>query len=115
MNSLFIRLLLDEDVDVLVALLVRARQFEVTTVRDEGRRSLSDEEQLRYATDHGLTLVTHNRVDFVALHLARLEKGKGHAGIIIAGRRSPYELASRLLSILDRVTADEMKNNLIYI
>jgi len=38
-----------------------------------------------------------------------------HAGIIIAVRRPAAELVQRLLKVLDRLTADEMKNLLIYI
>jgi len=114
-NDLFIRLFLDEDVDVLIALLVRARQFEVLTVRDAGRLGRSDEDQLRFAASEGLTLVTHNRVDFEALVRRFSEMEQEHAGVIIAGRRSPYEVARRLLAVLDRVTSDEMRNNVIYI
>jgi hypothetical protein len=36
MNRLFIEVYLDEDVNVLVADLIRARGFSLTTVRDEG-------------------------------------------------------------------------------
>jgi hypothetical protein len=35
--------------------------------------------------------------------------------IIIAVRRSPYEIVRRLLAILNHVPADEMKNQLRYI
>jgi hypothetical protein len=41
--------------------------------------------------------------------------GRSHNGIIVAVRRSPYEIARRLLTLMDRVTAEEMDNQLIYI
>jgi hypothetical protein len=41
--------------------------------------------------------------------------GQEHCGIIIAVRRSPYEIVRRLLAILNHVAADEVKNQLRYI
>jgi hypothetical protein len=46
---LFIELYLDEDVDVLIADLLRARGFSVLTTRDAGRLHATDEEQLAFA------------------------------------------------------------------
>ena len=46
MTRAFIELYLDEDVDVLVAELVRARGFSVTTTRDAGQLGNTDAEQL---------------------------------------------------------------------
>lgn len=39
MNRLFVELYFDEDVDILVADLIRARGFAVKTTREEGRLS----------------------------------------------------------------------------
>lgn len=115
MNRLFIELYLDEDVDVLLATLVRARGFSVTTTVEAGRIHASDEEQLSFARTRGLAIVTHNRVGFEQLADARFAAGEDHPGIVIAARRSPYEIARRLLVILNAVTADEMVNQLRYI
>ena len=60
MSRLFIELYLDEDVDVLVADLVRARGFEVVTTQQAGQIGASDEEQLSYAVTQQKTLLTHN-------------------------------------------------------
>jgi hypothetical protein len=114
-SSLFIELYLDEDVSVVIADLVRARGFTVLTTRDAGRLSSSDREPLDYAIEQQKTLLTHNRYDFERLAQEYFAAGKSHCGIIIAVRRSPYETARRLLTILNRVTADEMKNQLRYI
>ena len=48
MKNLFIELYLDEDVDVLVADLVRARGFVVVTTRDAGNLGASDLDQLYF-------------------------------------------------------------------
>ena len=54
-------------------------------------------------------------VDFEKLHNEYLKAGKEHYGIIIAGRRDEYSMLKRILRILNRITADEMKNQLRYI
>lgn len=38
-----------------------------------------------------------------------------HYGVIFAVRRSPQEIAQRLLAILNQVTLDEMHNQVRYI
>jgi predicted nuclease of predicted toxin-antitoxin system len=115
MNSLFIRLYLDEDVNVLVADLLKARGFDAVTTRDVGNLHASDAEQLAYTASQARTLVTHNRTDFEELVQAYFAAGQRHYGVIFAVRRSPQELAQRLLTILNQVTADEMQNQVRYI
>jgi hypothetical protein len=115
MNRLFIELFLDEDVDVLIADLVRARGFKATTTQEAGRKGTDDDEQLAYAVSQHSTLLTHNRVHFEALAQDYFAAGKTHYGIIIAVRRPVYEIAQRLLVILNHVTADEMENQIRYI
>lgn len=115
MSRLFIELYLDEDVDVLVADLVRARGFEATATQEAGQIGKSDTEQLAYAVSQQKTILTHNSADFEVLAQQYLDKGQTHYGIIIAVRRRPYELAQRLLTILNYVAADEIVNQVRYI
>ena len=70
---------------------------------------------MAYAVRQQKTLLTHNRADFEALAQRYFAAGQTHYGIIIAVRRPPYEIARRLLTILNHVTADEMENQLRYI
>ena len=44
-----------------------------------------------------------------------LESGRDHAGIIVATRRAPHELAGRIVMLLSTLTADEIRNQLLYI
>jgi hypothetical protein len=67
MNRLCIELYLDEDVDVLIAQLMRARGFVVVTTQEAGQLRNNDAEQLAYAVSQHKTLLTHNRVGFEAL------------------------------------------------
>lgn len=115
MNALFIELYLDEDVDVLVAELVRAYGFDVLTARDAGQLGREDEDQLAYAVSVGRAVLTHNRSDFAALAEAYYKTGREHYGMMLAFRRTPYEIAHRLMMILNHITADEMKDQVLYL
>lgn len=115
MSRLFIRLYLDEDVDVLIAALLRARGFDTVTTAEAGNLGRSDDEQLAFASGQGMALLTHNRVDFENLARDRLAVGKPHGGILIAVRRRPHDIAQRLLVILNNVTADEMDDQVRYL
>lgn len=115
MSGLFAQLYFDEDVSALVARLVRLRGFAVTTTQEAGHAGGSDEQQLVYAAQHQMVIVTHNRVHFEALATRFMAEGRSHSGIVVAVRRPPHELAQRLLTLLDSFTADEMDKLLVYI
>ena len=115
MKTLFIELYLDEDVDVLVADLVRARGFVAVTTRDAGYLGANDLGQLSFAASQQKTLLTHNRGHFERLATDFQAAGQRHNGIIIAVRHPPYELLRRLLRILNNVPAEEMRDQLRYI
>jgi hypothetical protein len=106
---------LDEDVDVLLVTLLRARGYDAEHAKDCGLLGESDESQLRYAIETNRALLTHNRQDFEALAEALFERGESHAGIIIAGRRPVHELARRALLLLSGVGADGLINQIRYI
>lgn len=108
-------LYLDEDVSVVAGAVLRARGFEVVTTRDAGHLRKSDVEQMAFAAEWGRVLVTHNRVDFERLHREWLETGRPHAGIIVARRRQPGEIAARIGRLLIRLTADELRNQILYV
>ena len=115
MSRLFVSLYLDEDVDALLARLLTARGYAVLTTHDAGRRGSTDGEQLDFAASGGMAIVTHNRVDFDRLAREYVEAGRSHAGMFIAARRQPYELARRLLVLLNQITADEMRDQVLYL
>jgi predicted nuclease of predicted toxin-antitoxin system len=115
LKHLFIRLYLDEDVNVLLADMLRARGFDVTTTREAGQIGKSDGEQLAFATSREQAILTHNRVDFEALSRLYFKEGWPHSGILIAVRRRPVELLHRVLALLNRVAADEIENQIRYI
>lgn len=113
--SLFAQVDLDEDVDVLVAELLRARGFSAMTTQEAGCTGQTDREQLAYAVEYEYALLTHNRTDFEALHQVYAEEEQTHYGLILANRHPPYPLTKRLLRLLNRLTANELKNQILYI
>lgn len=115
MTRLFIELYLDEDVNVLVADLLRGRGFVAMTTRDAGQLQNSDAQQLAFAVESKMALLTHNRRDFEELASSYAATGKTHYGIILSTRHPPYELVRRLMRILNQVTATEMENQVRYI
>lgn len=115
MTKLFIELYLDEDVDVLLSDLLRARGFRVMTTQEANQIGKTDAEQLSFASSQGKTLLTHNRVDFEALARKHYEARKAHSGIIIATRRPPKELCRRVLTLLNTITADEIEDQIRYV
>ena len=115
MKQFFIDLYLDEDVDVLVSDLVRARGFGAMTTLEAGQLGSTDTQQMAFAATRRKTLLTHNRTHFEALAQQYFELKQTHSGIIIAVRRKPHELCRRLLLLLNSFTADEMENQIKYI
>lgn len=106
---------LDEDVSVVVAAILKARGFDVLTARDAGHLGRSDFQQLAFGAEGGRVLLTHNRSDFERLHREWLEAGKPHAGIVVARRRAPGDLAARVGRLLTRLTAEDLNNRLLYV
>lgn len=115
MSQLFIELYLDEDVDVLVAELLTKRGYSAITARDTGTLGQEDSQQLEYAVRQQRALLTHNRHDFEKLAWAYFERAQGHYGIILAVRRTPYEIVNRLIRLLNEFTADEFRNQVRYL
>ncbi len=113
--KLFADVYLDEDVSVLIATLLQARGFDAVTARDEGMLGQDDPGQLDHAVSLGRSVVTHNRVHFEHIHSEYLAAGEQHFGIIIATRRSPYEITRRLAVLINTLTANEIENQLFYI
>ena len=104
----------DEDMSALVATLLRSRGLDVTTVPEQSTLGKTDSEQLEFATSLGRCLLTHNRLDFERLHLQYMEQNKQHSGIVIVPQKNAYEVARRIGILVSSLTANEIKNQLLY-
>ncbi len=110
----FAALYTDEDMSALVATLLRSRGLDVTTVPEQATLGKTDNEQLEFATSVGRCILTHNRVDFERLHLQYLEADKQHFGIIIVPQKNAYEIAQRVGILVSALTAEDIRNQLLY-
>ena len=116
LQLLYIRLYFDEDVSAEVVENLRQRGFDVLCARDSALLSRDDDAQLAFAISQKRALVTHNRHDFETRHRRYVETGQHHFGIIIARRRpKPAHVVRRLLALLDRMTVEEMRDQLQYV
>ena len=115
MDKLFIEIYLDEDVNVLMANLIRSRGFTVKTTQETGNLGKTDYEQFEFAKSEKFVLLTHNHIDFERIAQEHFASDQIHYGLIIAARHSPQEIAQKLLKTLNTFTADEMINQIIYI
>ena len=113
------RLYLDEDsMDYDLVQALRSKGIYVRTVRVERKLGLSDEEHLLYAAEQGRVIYRFNRRDYMALHTTFLQKGISHAGIILAPERSRYSVGEqlrRIMLIIEAKSAEEMKNQALFL
>ena len=112
---LFIRLYLDEDVHRGVAAALRVRRFDAIGAHEVGRWGLCDAEQLAYAAADQRALFTFNASDFLRLHREWLGTGWPHWGIIVSEQAPIGEVTRRLLNLLNRVTADEIRDQVYWL
>jgi len=63
-----------------VAIQLRRRGIEVIRCEEIGMAEAADPDHLRYAAQHGLSLITKDE-DFLILHHQWLKSGQNHAGI----------------------------------
>jgi hypothetical protein len=111
-SPVFIRLYLDEDVHKRVAYALKLRHFDVISAHELGRWGLSDEEQLSYATNEGRALFTYNTSDYLPIHQEWIRCGKEHYGLIVSNQLPIGETIRRMLNLLNRLTADEIRNQI---
>jgi len=113
--GLLAKLYLDEDIHKRVAYALRLRGFDVVSTSEVGNTGLSDSEQLAYAVAEKRALVTFNVVDYVKLNKEYLLLGKDHYGIVVSSQLPIGETIRRLLGLLNKLSADRLKNTLLWL
>ena len=118
-RRLFIALYTDEDITGELALALRERGFDSQSAAEAGMLNADDESQLIYATSRGMVLLTSNAPHFAVIAKRFAEDGRSHAGIILSseqfGRRHFGEMLRLVLSLLNALTADDMRNSVVYL
>lgn len=114
-DKVFITLYTDTDVHGTLAAQIRQHGFDAVSAYEELNDRLNDEQHLEYAAAHSRAVLTHNTRDFEPLYRRWWAAGKHHSGVIVSDRRGIGVLLKRALRLLNRVTADEMQDNLKYL
>ncbi len=110
-----LKLYLDENVDVSVAVGLQRRSIDVVTARDRGKLGVSNEEHLTLASSEERVMVTHDIADFVKLHREWLAAGKSHSGIAVSSVVAPGMIIKRIAALSDSLSAGATANNLIFL
>jgi predicted nuclease of predicted toxin-antitoxin system len=110
-----LKLYLDEDVPEAIATALRLRGYDVVTVKEAGRKGLSDEEQLLYATSDVRGLFSHNIADFCRIHVDFLEHGREHYGIILSKQLPIGVIVKALLKLLANISPEHFHNKVIWL
>ncbi len=110
-----IRLLIDEDVYLLLATTLRQRKFDAQHVIELKRCGLSDPEQLAFAVKQKRAFLTHNIRDFVLLDREYRAQEQTHFGILVCDQVPFRELLRRTLRCLGRTPAADIRNQFIWL
>ena len=78
--KIFASLYLDEDMNNMVATLLRSRGIDAVTVQKSEMLGKSDHEQLAYAVANDRCILTHNRVDYEDFMFKQTDKLWLHSG-----------------------------------
>ena len=108
-------LLLDEDVRVILAEILRQRGYDTVHVLEVGRAGRSDADQLEYALKEGRAILTHNIRDYVLLDQDYRDRQTEHAGIIVSDQVPLRELLRRTLRFLSRTKDKEARNRVSWL
>ena len=110
-----IKLYLDENVPEAIAIALRLRGYDVITVKEVGRKGLSDSDQLKYATSENRTIFTFNVADFHKIHTEFIKKGIDHDGIIFSKQLPIGIIVKALSKLLSNINYDNLRNNIIWL
>jgi predicted nuclease of predicted toxin-antitoxin system len=109
------KLLLDEHIWAYLAKILREQGFDVIHVTEVDLIATPDSEIMEYAVGQHRAVVTFNIKDFIPLAIQYYEDGKEHYGVVVSNQLSRGELQKRVIRLLKRITAEELKNSVRYL
>lgn len=110
-----IKLYLDEDVPEAVAMSLRLRGYDVITVKETGKKGLTDIEQFKYASSQNRVIFTHNIADFNKIHSDFIKKEIDHSGITFSKQLPIGVIVKALLKLFSNLNYEKVKNNIIWL
>lgn len=109
-NSPAPKLLLDKQIWVSLAALLREQGFDVYHVTETGLGNTPDKVILEEAVKNSRAVVTFNVKDFIPLALEYAADGKEHYGIVVSNEIPQGELKKRVTKLLESVSAEALRN-----
>ena len=96
---------------------LRTRGFEVLSPHESGLLGADDERQLRWCTEHGYVLVSHNVGDFCRHHRDFLARGEDHSGMVLIRQQTLGigEKLRRLIRLASSRSAEDMRNRIEFL
>ena len=110
-----IKLYLDEDVPETIATALRLIGYDVMTVKEAGRKGLSDIDQLKYASSENRVIFTFNIADFYKIHSDFIKMGLNHGGIILSKQFPIGVIVKALLKLLSSLQHEKIRNNIAWL
>jgi predicted nuclease of predicted toxin-antitoxin system len=110
-----IRLLIDEDVHLLLGKTLRRRGFDAQHVVELKRSGLTDPEQLAFAVKQRRAFLTHNIRDYVLLDREYRSKRQTHYGILVCDQVPFRDLLRRTLRCFGRRSETDIRNQVVWL
>jgi hypothetical protein len=110
-----VRLFVDEDVWLGLAAALREKGFDAIHVYEVARGSLSDREQMSFASQQQRAILTHNKRHYIPFVAEYYWTDKVHYGVLVIAQFPPGELLRRTETFLQQHRADEIKNQLWFL
>jgi hypothetical protein len=109
------KLYLDEDITDLLARVLRSAGYDVVSAHEVGMRGTSDQEQLLYAIAESRAILSFNVAHFPSLARWAFENQVEHFGIVVSTQLDFKDLLHRVQALLDNVSAEDLRNNFIWL
>jgi len=110
-----VKLYLDENVPEAIAVALRLRGYDIRTVKDAGRKGISDSDQLKYATSEDRTIFTFNIADFYKIHTEFVKKEINHSGVIFSKQLPIGTVVKGLSKVLSSINPKNLQNSIIWL
>ena len=109
-------LYLDHDIDARLADALRRHRFDIVTTIEIGMQEASDRSQLAYAADNHRIFVTHNIRHFPGIHLAWIQEGQHHSGIVVLAGYPPIGVwLERVRTLFSLLSPNDLHDQLLFL
>ena len=110
-----LRLLLDEDVRILLAEVLRERGHDVVHATEAGLSGATDDRVFELAIEQERALLTHNIAHFLLLASRFADERRQHHGLLLSAQVPFGELLRRALRVFRDRTSEDLVNATVWL